>query len=103
LPRVALVGIAGVDGDVGVTGVVGTVGVTGVVGTVGVVGVTGVVGVVGFEYVPPPEVEVGPEEATTGATGVTELEAELALPVPATFVAVTVNVYAVPSVNPVMV
>jgi hypothetical protein len=36
-----------------------------------------------------------------GVTGVTELEAEDAVDVPKAFVAVTVNVYAVPAVKPV--
>ena len=48
---------------------------------------------------------VGPGVNTgvVGATGVTELDATDALPVPATFVAVTVNIYAVPLVRPVTV
>ena len=48
---------------------------------------------------------VGPgvNAGVVGATGVTELDATDALPVPATFVAVTVNIYAVPLVRPVTV
>jgi hypothetical protein len=51
------------------------------------------------EYVP----GVAKIVSTNAAVGVTLLEAALAPPVPAPFVAVTVNVYAVPAVNPVTV
>jgi hypothetical protein len=45
---------------------------------------------------------VGAPGAVTGASGVTLFEGADAGPVPTAFVAVTVKVYAVPLVNPVM-
>ena len=48
-------------------------------------------------------VDTGVNTGVVGATGVTELDATDALPVPAAFVAVTVNTYAVPLVRPVTV
>ena len=52
------------------------------------------------DWFPAVAVTVAGAPGTVGATGVTWLEGTDAGPVPTLFVAVTVNVYAVPSVRP---